>query len=136
MGVRSSPPDCGVGRDVGEERHIVPASDELLGQEGNDPFRSAIQRGWHWFHERSQDGDPHCTLLLRDPAIGAGQVNRRAFGPNILPNAFCRWQEPGLTGGQDDWLHESCPVRWPLAPAVSARILPARCRSMASWEAL
>src|SRR5215216_501679 len=109
MGVRSSPLDCGVGRDVGEQRHVVPTPDELLGQEGNDPFRSTVQRGWHWFHERSQDGDPHCTVLLRDPSISVGQVSRRGLEPRILPNALCCWQKSGLTGGSNDSLHDSCP---------------------------
>ena|SRR5215213_2873510 len=118
MGVCSSPPDCGVGRDVGEERHFVPASDELLCQEGNDPFRSAVQRGWHRLHQWGQNGDPHCPVLLRDPSIGVGQVSRRGLEPRILPNALCRWQQTGLTGGSEYWLHNSCPVRSPLAPAV------------------
>src|SRR5215217_6080166 len=52
------------------------------------------------------------SALSRPPARSIDQ--RRTGEP-----PWTRTQHvSGLTGGQDDWLHESCPVRWPLAPAV------------------
>ena len=100
----------------GEERHIVPAPDELLRQERNDPFRSAIQRRWHRLHQRGQDSDPQCTFLLRDPSIGVGQVSRRGLTIQDFAECIVPLARIGLTGGPNHWLHDSCPVRRPRSP--------------------
>ena len=55
-----------------------------------------------------------------------------ASGPGLLPKAVCCWPASGLTRGPLPWLHNSCPARWPLAPAVlpSCRLCPHFTRSL------
>jgi hypothetical protein len=46
---------------AGEQCHLVPAPDQLIGERGNHPFGAAVERGRHPLIQRRNLGDPeHC----------------------------------------------------------------------------
>src|SRR5437667_3330693 len=57
---------------AGEQHHIMAASDELLGQPGNDTLGSPIAPGWHRFIERCELRNSHGHTPLPDTAISPG----------------------------------------------------------------
>src|SRR5205814_136181 len=44
---------------AGEQRHVVPLGDQLLGDPGDDPFGAAVKPWRHALDKRGDLGDPH-----------------------------------------------------------------------------